>query len=457
MPAEGRPEGRRIHVVGIGGAGMSAAALVLRAMGNRVTGSDQRRTAVTERLESSGIPVAIGHRAENLGDAQLVTASPAVAADNPELAAARARGLEVIARPELLAMVAGARRCVAVAGTHGKTTTASMLTLALGAAGLRPSFLVGADVGDLGVNGALEEGEWMVLEADESYGAFSALTPEMTVLTSVEPDHLDHYGTVEGLRAAFARLLASTSGPLLVSADEPGAASLGAAAGAASVGEAPSADYRLVEVELGPQGSRFSLAGPAGVLGTLSVGTPGRHNVANAALAAVAALEIGAPFEAAAAALARFGGAPRRFEHRGERRGVRFVDDYGHLPGEVTAILATARLGAPGRVVAVFQPHRFTRTAALATQFGHAFDQADVLVVTDVYGAGERPIEGVSGRLVTDAVAAANPALALHYAPTRDELRALMVSILRPGDLCLTLGAGDLTTLPDELMALLGP
>ncbi len=453
MPAEPPGPSSAIHVVGIGGAGMSAVARVLTQMGYRVTGSDQRASPVTERLAASGIGVSIGHSAENLGDAAVVTASPAIPPDNAELAAARARGLVVIARPELLALVASARRSVAVAGTHGKTTTASMLTLALDAAGMRPSFLVGADVGDLGTNGSLREGAWMVLEADESYGAFSALAPDMTVLTSVEPDHLDHYGTLGALRGAFARLLGATSGPSLVNADEPGAASLGAAAGAASVGEDPAADYRLVDVELAADSSRFSLVGPGGPLGTVRLETPGRHNVANAALAMAAALEIGAPFEAAAAALARFAGAPRRYEHRGEAGGVRFVDDYAHLPGEVAAILATARLGGHRRVVAVFQPHRFTRTAALAGQFAHAFDGADVLVVTDVYPAGEPPIAGVSGRLVADAVAAANPGLALHYAPTRDELASVVASLLEPGDLCLTLGAGDLTALPDELMA----
>ncbi len=457
MPADREPPTpRRIHIIGVGGAGMSGVAVVLAAMGHRVTGSDQRSTPVTDRLVAAGIPVAIGHRAEHLGAAEVVTASPAVGADNPEMAEAHRRGLPVVGRAEVLAMIAGTRRSVAVAGTHGKTTTSSMLVLALGAAGLRPSFLVGTEVGDLGTNGAFDEGEWMVLEADESYGSFGALAPEMTVLTSVEPDHLDHYGTLDALRGAFGRLLAATSGRSLVNADEPGAASLGATVGAASVGESPGADYRIADLELAVGSSSFSLVGPGGPLGRATVGTPGRHNVANASLALAAALEIGASFQAAAAALAGFRGAPRRYEQRGERGGVTFVDDYGHLPGEVEPTIATARRGGFARVIAVFQPHRYTRTQALADQFGHAFDGADVLVVTDIYGAGEPPIPGVSGRLVADAVAAANPTLALHYAATRDELRPLVASLLRSGDLCLTLGAGDLTTLPDELMEELG-
>jgi UDP-N-acetylmuramate--alanine ligase len=456
MPAEGLwSTPRRIHIVGVGGAGMSGVAVVLAAMGHRVTGSDQRASPVTDRLAAHGIGVAIGHRAENLGDAEVVTASPAVAGDNPELTEARARGLPVVPRAGVLAMLSATRRTVAVAGTHGKTTTASMLVVAVGAAGMAPSFLVGADVGDLRTNAALDDGEWMVLEADESYGAFGALAPEMTVLTSVEPDHLDHYGTLEALRAAFGRLLGATTGRSLVSADEPGAASLGAEFGARSVGESRSADYRIVELELAAGSSRFGLVGPEGPLGAVRVATPGRHNVANASLAVAAAVELGAPFEVVAAAMAAFRGAPRRYEQRGERGGVSFVDDYGHLPTEVAAVIATARGAGFARVVAVFQPHRFTRTQSLAGQFAHAFDGADVLVVTEVYGAGEAPIPGVSGRLVADAVAAANPALPLHYAPTREELRSVVASMLRPGDLCLTLGAGDLTTLPDELMAAL--
>jgi UDP-N-acetylmuramate--alanine ligase len=458
MPAEtaallGSPP-RRVHVVGVGGAGMSALAAVLAAMGHQVSGSDLQAGARTERLRRAGVQVHIGHAAEHVEWAELVTASPAVGPDNPELAEAARRGIPVASRAELLAALGAWRATVAVAGTHGKTTTASMLTLALRQAGLRPSFVVGAEVDGLGTNGLLDTGEWLVLEADESYGAFELLSPAATVLTSVEPDHLDHYRTLERLQGAFARLLEATAGPRLVSADDPGAAALGRGAGVRLVGEAEGATYRIDRVVLGAATSQFALEGPTGTL-EVGLSVPGRHNVANAALAAAGALELGAGPEAVAEALAGFTGAPRRYQWRGEVGGVRFVDDYGHLPGEVAATLATARLAGCARVVAVFQPHRYTRTALLAGDFAHAFDDADVVVVTDVYSAGEPPIPGVSGRLVVDALVAARPGRPVHYAADRDELVALVASVLGPGDLCVTLGAGDLTTLPDQLAAVL--
>jgi UDP-N-acetylmuramate--alanine ligase len=444
---------RRVHIVGVAGAGMSAIAAVLVAMGHDVSGSDLRENALTDRLARLGVAISVGHAAEHVVGAEVLTASPAIASDNVELDEARRLGVPVLTRAAVLAAIASIRRAVAVAGTHGKTTTASMLTLALSAAGLRPSFLVGADVGELGTNGLLDDGPFLVLEADESYGSFAELSPEVTLLTSVEPDHLDYYGTPAALRAAFARLLAATSSGRLVGADDAGAASVGREFGALLVGEAAGADYRIVGLELSKGTVRFVLTGPTGHLGPVTVPVPGRHNARNAALAAATALELGAGAPAVEAALSTFTGAPRRYELRGEAGGVTFVDDYGHLPGEVQPTLATARLGGYERVVAVFQPHRYTRTAALAADFAHAFDAADVVVVTDVYSAGEPPIEGVSGRLVADAVAAARPGAPVHYAPDRAGLRELVASLLRPGDVCVTLGAGDLTTLPDELLA----
>ncbi len=460
MPAE-RPDGdpapvdlsvpRRIHVVGVGGAGMSAIATVLAAMGHTVTGSDLRGSPVVDRLVAQGVAVSVGHRASHVGAADLVTSSPAVAPDNPELAEAARRGLPVVRRAEMLAAIAAARRCLAVAGTHGKTTTCSMLSLMLVEAGLRPSFLIGADVGEMGTNAVWDRGEWLVLEADESYGSFTALAPDMAVVTNVEADHLDHYGTFGALSEAFGAFLDAATGDRLVGADDPVAAELGRRRGAVTVGQAEGATWRITGLTLSRSASAFDLSGPDGAGGRLEVAVPGLHNARNAALAAVAATLAGAPFGAVAAALSRFAGVPRRFEFRGEGRGVTFVDDYAHLPSEVRAALATARSGEWRRVVAVFQPHRYTRTAAQAGAFGTAFGDADVVVVTDVYGAGEPPIPGVSGRLVAEAVAAADPSRPLVYAPDRAGLVATLSGLLEAGDLCLTLGAGDLTTLPDEL------
>ncbi len=414
---------RRIHIVGIGGAGMSAIGLVLRAMGHTVSGSDLKDSPVAERLRSHGIRVEVGHKAAHVVGADAVTYSPAVATDNPELVEARARGIHVAPRSEVLAAICATRRCLAVAGTHGKTTTASMLSLILVEAGMRPSFLIGADVNEIGTNAVWDEGEWLVVEADESYGTFQALRPDLAVLTSIEPDHLDYYGTFDVLRDAFAHFVSSATEGAVVCSDDPEAEAVGRATGARSVGLDESATYVMRDLEQTRSAAAFTLHGPSGELGALRIGVPGIHNARNAAVATVAALEIGVPFAAAQTALARFAGVTRRFEFRGEVNGVTFVDDYAHLPGEVHVALATAKAGGWQRIVAVFQPHRFSRTAALSEQFGTAFELADELVVTDIYGAGERPVPGVSGRLVVDAVLAQDQRLPVLYAPGWEELR----------------------------------
>jgi UDP-N-acetylmuramate--alanine ligase len=443
---------QRVHIVGIGGAGMSAIALVLRSMGHTVSGSDLKESPVAARLRSQGIEVAIGHRVENVGDVDAVTFSPAVASTNPEILAAANRGARVVARSGMLAAICATRRSLAVAGTKGKTTTASMLSLILIEAGLRPSFLIGADVNEVGTNAVWDTGEWLVVEADESFGTFQALRPDWAVVTNVASDHLDHYGSFPRLRAAFDTFVGQATEGSVVSADDDEAAGIGRAHGSLRVGTAVGATFAMTDLALHRSSASFTLTGPEGVLGKLTLGVPGLHNARNAALAVVTALQVGVSFEAAAAALARFAGVTRRFEFRGERNGVTFVDDYAHLPFAVEAALATARSGGWSRIVAVFQPHRYTRTAELAEQFGSAFSEADILVLTDVYGAGEAPIPGVSGRLIVDAVRAQDQRLPVVYAPSWEELYQAVGSLLRPGDLCLTLGAGDLTTLPDELL-----
>ena len=434
---------------------MSAIALVLRAMGHTVTGSDLKDSPVAERLRAQGIVVAVGHRGDNIsmaGPLDAVTYSPAVAPANPELVAAAEAGVSVIPRSGVLAAICATRRCLAVAGTKGKTTTASMLSLILVEAGMRPSFVIGADVNEIGTSAVWDSGEWLVVEADESYGTFQSLQPDLAVLTNVEPDHLDHYGTFEELRAAFDAFVGLAADGSVVGADDIEAAAIGRAHGGRTVGTSPDADFVMTDVSHSRSSVTFTLTGPDGVPAVLTVGVPGLHNARNAALAAVAALEVGVGIGAVTSALARFAGVSRRFEFRGEVNGVTFVDDYAHLPFAVRAALATATTGGWERIVAVFQPHRYTRTAELAQEFGSAFADADVLVVTDVYSAGEAPIPGVSGRLVADAVAEQDPRLDVIYAPTWEELRRVVSATLRAGDLCLTLGAGDLTSLPDELL-----
>jgi len=445
-----------LHIVGVGGAGMSAIASVLAAMGHRVSGSDLKESKALERLADQGLRVAVGHRAEHLGDAAVVARSTAVGDGNPEVVAARDRGLPVLRRSEVLAAITDLRRTISVAGTHGKTTTSSMLAVVLGEAGLDPSFIIGGDVHQIGSGAVWSDGDWFVVEADESDGTFVELTTEVAVVTNVEPDHHAHYGDFAALRDAFDRFVAGASGPAVVGIDdEEGAALAARHPGVVTVGEADGSTYRITDLRRAPRGTTFHLTHDGSDLGELHLPVPGAHNARNAAVAAATALEVGAPFGAVAAALARFGGVARRFEFRGEVAGVAFVDDYAHLPTEVSAALAAARDTEPARLVAVFQPHRYTRVHALADEFGGAFRDADLLVVTDVYSAGEIPIPGVSGMAVVSAVRRDDPDRDVDYLPRREDLVAGLVNRLRPGDLCLTLGAGDLTTLPDELQAAL--
>jgi UDP-N-acetylmuramate--alanine ligase len=439
----------RVHVVGVGGAGMSGLARLLHGLGHDVTGSDLVDSPTVGALRAAGIGVHVGHSAENLGAATLVTWSPAIAPDNVELVAAAARGIRVASRAELLGALCALREVLAIAGTHGKTTTSSMLTVILATAGRSPSWLIGADVAGLGANARLDRGAELVVEADESYGTFARLAPALCAVTNVEADHLDHYGTVAALREAFEALLARAS-RTVVNADDPMADELGRRVGAYRVGSSLGCELVVGDVRLDRAASRFTLRDDTGAL-EVRVGAPGPHNVQNAALAAAVALVRGVPREAVVEALARFAGVPRRFEFRGELHGATLVDDYAHLPGEVAAVVATARAGGWNRIVAVFQPHRYTRTAALADAFAGAFDGVDVVVVTDVYAAGESPLPGVTGRLVADAIAGGSGAPEVRYVKDRAGLAAAVAPLLGTGDLLLTMGAGDLTTLPDEL------
>jgi UDP-N-acetylmuramate--alanine ligase len=443
---------RRIHVVGAGGAGMSAIASVLAAMGHVVTGSDLKTSAALERLAASGVQVFVGHDAGRVANAEIVALSSAIPDTNPEVQEAHRRGLTVLSRADALAAIAACRRCIAVSGTHGKTTTTSMLALILIEAGLRPSFLIGGDVNEIGTNAVWDSGEWMVIEADESDGTFLHLAPEIAVVTNVEADHLDHYGDFDHLVEAFDRFLASAPGGAVVGADDVVAARLGAARGADLVGTSPQATHHIEDVETG-NGVSFALRVNGEILGRVALPVTGANSAHNAAVAVVASLRVGVAFDAAQRALARFAGVARRFEWRGEMNGVRFVDDYAHLPTEVEAVIAAARATDPGRLVVVFQPHRYSRIAALGDRFADAFTGADVVVITDVFAAGETPLPGVTGRVVSDAVRRAHPALDVSYVPGRAELQAYVARLLTPGDRCLTLGAGDLTTLPDELQA----
>jgi UDP-N-acetylmuramate--alanine ligase len=440
---------RRVHVVGIGGSGMSAIAGVLLTMGHDISGSDVAPSVALDRVAAAGARVHVGHDPASVAGTDAVVVSTAIPADDPEVAAARAAGIPVLRRAEALAAICSVRRTLAVAGTHGKTTTSAMLAIALQGAGEAPSFIVGGTITGLGGGAGWDHGALFVVEADESDGTFLELGAHGVIVTNVEPDHLDHWGSFDALRDGFRRFLAATPGPRVVCADDPIAAALAAEVGGCTTyGTSEAADHRLTDVVSDRDGVAFRWDGRP-----VRLNLPGVHNARNAGAVLSIGHALGLDTGAMIDALADFAGVGRRFERRGERDGVTFVDSYDHLPTEVASVLAAARAGGWRRIVCVFQPHRFTRTAALWRDFADAFVDADLLAVTAIYPAGQQPIEGVTGKLILDAVLDAHPRAAVAWLPERAGLQAWLRGVLRPGDLCLTLGAGDLTTLPDELLA----
>jgi UDP-N-acetylmuramate--alanine ligase len=451
---------RTVHLVGVGGAGMSGLARLLLAAGHRVTGSDRSGSATLDALRGLGADVWAGHDGARLGRPDLVVASTAIRATNPELVAARILDIPVLGRAQLLALLMAGKVGIAVAGTHGKTTTTGMVVAILEAAGLDPSFAVGGDFKATGVNAAAGRGPHFVAEADESDGSFLELAPTLAVVTNVAADHLDHWGDLDAVHGAFRSFVGRlpATGTAVLCADDPGALDLARAAPCpvVSYGFAGPADVRGGELALDAWSSRFTVTASGRPLGRVTLAVPGRHNVQNALGAIAAAMAVGAPFAAAQAAMASFAGAARRFHLRGEVAGVTMVDDYAHNPPKVAAALAAARLGPWKRVVAVFQPHLYSRTRLFADEFGRVLaGGADLVVVTDVYAAREDPEPGVDGALVAGAARRARRDLGCVYEPDRAALAARVATLVEPGDLVLTLGAGDITTLADELVPLL--
>ena len=452
---------REIYILGIGGAGMSALASVLAAMGHSVSGSDLKASQGTERLSAAGIPVFIGHRSENLSHLArssdtLIARSSAVKDSNLEVQAAKASGISVCSRAEILAAVCRLRQSFAIAGTHGKTTTTSMLGLILREAGRDPSFLVGGDVNEIGSGALWGQGPWLVVEADESDGTFLQLAPQAAAVTSTEADHLDLYKSETGFQEAFGRFLdelGARNGYRLVCVDEEWGRDYASRHPAVhTYGCSEEADLCLTELSTKRSSVEFLLSRRDAAEVRMKLPLPGVHNALNAACAAGCALHIGVGLEESSRILARFGGVARRYEFRGCAAGVTFIDDYAHLPGGVKRVLHAARSGGWRRVVCVFQPHRFSRTSHLHREFSTAFADADVVVLTDVYAAGEDPLPGVSGKLILDALLEAEPQKRAGWFPHREELSAYLLSELKEGDVCLILNAGDLTTIADELM-----
>ncbi len=451
---------QHLHFVGIGGVGMSGIAEVLLNMGYRVTGSDARRSETVERLERLGAKVFIGHEASNAEGAHVVVFSSAVARDNVEVQAARLRGVPAIPRAEMLAELMRLKYGIAIAGTHGKTTTTSLVAAVLGVGGFDPTVVVGGRVHGLGTNARLGQGEFLVAEADESDGSFLKLSPTIAIVTTIDAEHLDHYGDLDAIRAAFLAFVNKVPfyGAAVLCLDQPNIQQMipEVEKRVITYGLEASADLTARRLEFAGATARFEVMRRGRALGTAALQVPGRHNVLNALAAVAVGLDLDMPFDAIQRALAGFTGVQRRFQIRGESRGVLVVDDYGHHPAEIRATLAAARAGYDRRVLTVFQPHRYSRTQHLRQEFLTAFNQSDVLVVMDIYGAGEAPIPGVHARDLAEGIAA-HGHREVHY---MNGDRAAIVDFLcestRSGDLVLTLGAGDVSALGAEVLARLG-
>ena len=447
---------QRIHIVGIGGAGMSALASLLMGNGKVVSGSDLKSSSVLERLRLLGAKVSVGHSAANVGETDAVVYSTAIPQGNVELQAARERGILTLSRADLLVAVAEGRRVAAISGTHGKTTTTSMLALSLANAGLSPSYLIGAELNDSGASGHAGASDLLVVEADESDGTFLRLDPEIAVVTNVEADHLDYYGSFDALQGAFRRFIGSSRLFPVVCVDDLVIAGFGLARESCySYGFSDSARLQVKNLVVAPHSSVFELFLDRKRLGDLELSVLGVHNVLNATAAVGVALQLGASFGDISEALSRYVGVSRRFQHRRVVGGVRIVDDYAHLPSEIRATIAAARQLGARRIVAVFQPHRYSRTRDLWRELGEALVGADVVVVTDVYPAGEEPVPGITGELVVQAARELRSG-ETYYCPRRGELAGVVASHLREDDICLSMGAGDITTLEAELGEVLG-
>jgi UDP-N-acetylmuramate--alanine ligase len=451
---------QQIHFVGIGGAGMSGIAEVLLNLGYRVTGSDTRRGEAVERLERLGAKVFIDHQPFHVEGAHVVVYSSAVAADNVEVQVARQRGIPVIPRAEMLAELMRLKYGIAIAGTHGKTTTTSVVAAVLGAAGFDPTVVVGGRVHGLGANARLGRGEFLVAEADESDGSFLKLSPTIAVVTTVDAEHLDHYANLDEIRAAFLQFVNKVPfyGAAVVCLDEPNIQGMipDIEKRVITYGLESGADVTARRLAFSGLTSQFEVLQRGRVLGSASLQVPGRHNVLNALAAVAVGLDLEVPFERIASALADFAGVQRRFQIRGEAQGVMVVDDYGHHPAEIRATLAAAKAGFDRRVVTVFQPHRYSRTHHLRREFLTAFYQSDVLIVMDIYPAGEPPIPGVNARDLADGIAAHGHREVIYMDGDREGIVRHLVESTRPGDLVLTLGAGDVGQLGVELLARLG-
>jgi UDP-N-acetylmuramate--alanine ligase len=459
-----------VHFIGIGGIGMSGIAEVLHNLGYRVQGSDQAESANVQRLRDKGIEVHIGHKAENLGDAEVVVVSTAIKKSNPELIAAREKLLPVVRRAEMLAELMRFRNAIAIGGTHGKTTTTSLVAALLEAGGLDPTVINGGIINAYGTNARMGAGEWMVVEADESDGTFLKLPADVAVVTNIDPEHLDFYGNFDAVRAAFRQFVENVPfyGFGVMCLDHPEVQALVGRIEDRKVityGENPQADVRFMNVRIDGTRSLFDVeirrrrTGKVIQLKDLVMPMPGRHNISNATAAVAVANRLGISNDDIARGLASFGGVKRRFTLTGEWNGVKIFDDYGHHPVEIKAVLKAAREACKGRIIAVHQPHRYTRLSSLFEEFAACFNDADSIFLAPVYSAGEEPIEGADSEALVSRIKAGGHRDA-RYLPSPEHLAPMVAEIARPGDFVVLLGAGSITywaaALPKELEGLSG-
>ncbi|AOF91121.1 UDP-N-acetylmuramate--L-alanine ligase [Sinorhizobium sp. RAC02] len=459
-----------VHFIGIGGIGMSGIAEVLHNLGHKVQGSDQADSANVQRLREKGIEVFVGHMAENLGEAEVVVVSTAIKKNNPELIAAREKLLPVVRRAEMLAELMRFRNAIAIGGTHGKTTTTSMVATLLEAGGLDPTVINGGIINAYGTNARMGEGEWMVVEADESDGTFLKLPADIAVVTNIDPEHLDHYGNFDAVRAAFRQFVENVPfyGFGVMCLDHPEVQAMVSRIEDRKVityGENPQADVRFGNIRMDGATSIFDVeirrrrTGQVISMKDLRLPMPGRHNVSNATAAIAVAQRLGMSPEAIAKGLAGFGGVKRRFTLTGTWNGVSVYDDYGHHPVEIKAVLRAAREACSGRIIAVHQPHRYSRVASLFEEFAGCFNDADTILIAPIYAAGEDPIDGVTAEELVSRIKSGGHRDA-RLLPAPEALAGIVAGIAKPGDFVVLLGAGSITywaqTLPKELAGISG-
>ena len=445
----------KIHFIGIGGAGMSAIATVLLEMGYHVSGSDLHKSDVTAKLEHLGARVFIGHHGDNLQDAEAIVVSTAIHADNPELTAAREKGLKVFHRADIVAAIMKERSGIAVAGAHGKTTTTSMVALLLEKAGLDPTIIIGGELKDIGGNAKLGSGKYLVAEADESDGSFLKLSPEIAVVTNIENDHMDYYKTMDNILKAFKDFLFKLpeNGLAVLCFDNQNIRHMVGSIDRPYVTYAleHEADYVAANIVTDGPCTMYDVIYRDEKLGKVKLNVPGRHNVANSLAAVAIGRYVGLTFSQIAEGLSFFYGAKRRFQTKGRVNGVWGVDDYAHHPTEIANTLAAARQTNPKRLICVFQPHRFSRTKLLHKEFGRAFTKADLLVVTDIYAAGEEPIAGINGEVIVDEIQSQTKQK-VTYIKDRERIAQYLKEIVEPGDLVMTMGAGNIYQAGEELV-----